>query len=110
MKELPPRLSILLAFIVFQIISFAGVFLQLKMEIILKRALFGVVFAGILGYIMGLLWEHWQEEGLFNKEGEQVKGEGEAKEEAGEEGEVVFQEMSFPEVNSSGDRINHQKS
>lgn len=107
--ELPPRLSILLAFVAFQITAFSGVLLNLKIEEILKRTVYVVILAGILGYMAGLLLENWRQRGdifLFRereKAGEEQE-EG-AEEENGEEGssgenpdEEEFEELSFPRV------------
>lgn len=102
-NELPPRLSTLLAFIVFQIISFSGVLLNLKMEEILKRALFGVIFAGLVGFLVGLLLENGQQWGLFpNRNGEKNEGDkgehGEEEKEREEFDHEEFEEISFPKV------------
>lgn len=113
-KELPPRLSILLAFIVFQIISFTGILLRLSMESILYRAIYGVVFASILGYVGGILFEYWQEKEDFNQEEEilyQDNGlEKEEKEEEEEEEEKEeFKKASFPQAKAREGRVYRQK-
>lgn len=117
-KELPPRLSILLAFIVFQLISLTGIVLRLNMETILRNALYGIVFAGLLGFIIGLLLEQWSEKGLFYQrerpyeedsiDDEDDEDDEEDREDTEDEKEG-FKEVSFPEATSKENTIYRQK-
>lgn len=113
--ELPPRISVLLAFIVFQVVAFSGILLNLSMEEILKRTLYAVILAGIFGFIMGLLLEHWKEKGFSaadrKEEGEEGDEgeEGEGSSEDREDEQEIFEELSFPQVDDPDNSVFHQQ-